>query len=72
MNINYEQNDIHLTFQPVIELSGDIASNLNQLAEIVELRPGIEDQSNITSLRQELIDEVKQAENKSTEMLHPL
>ena len=72
LNINYEQNDIHLTFQPVIELSGDIASNLNQLAEIVELRPGIEDQSNITSLRQELIDEVKQAENKSTEMLHPL
>ncbi len=72
IHLDYTPAKIHATYQPVIELLGDIHYTLNQLSE--RLKPNITTTAlkNVKSKHQRFIETIEEGKMKTGSPIHPL
>ena len=72
VHLNYQPCEVHLAYQPVLELLGDIAANLQQLAEQIKPRASLHRNKLVTSLHNKLLATIDSGKSKEGERIHPL
>lgn len=72
IHLDYNPVDIHLAYLPVLEVIGDIAANLNKLAQLLQTSSIAYDVSLVHKLHQDLVDAINGGGNLTGNAIHPL
>ncbi|WP_423062333.1 acetolactate synthase AlsS [Candidiatus Paracoxiella cheracis] len=72
IDIDTNPANIHTTYQPKIELVGDIAKNLNALSTHLEKRDTLAHEKFVKKLQQELQDKIASGAKFNGKLIHPL
>lgn len=72
LHLDYNPAKIHTAYTPKMELIGDIAKTVQQLASQLDSRCKLADEALIEKLQQELQDKIRSGSNHSGSPIHPL
>lgn len=72
IHIDPNPANIHTAYQPVIELTGDIAANINALAQHLQKRTTLAYEKLVKKLQHELQEKIASGAKISGERIHPL
>lgn len=72
IHINANPADIHLAYQPALELIGNIAETLDSLAQFIKPVTTIHQSQFVGKLQNELREKINMGENLTGKLIHPL
>jgi len=72
IHIDYNPCDIHLSYQPTIEILGSIAENVQKLFPLIEANKLFSYSELTGELQQKLREKIESGKNKSGTLIHPL
>jgi len=72
IHIDYYDADIHTAYLPCVEVTGDIATNVTELASKVKKRANLHDLPHLYEMQQELFRIVDSGAGYSGRLMHPL